>query len=492
MSHPDSPATAKPQSGENAQKQSGQEQSGQEQSGKGGRLKGAMQNKIFRNKRQAKDNRVGLPPRRAAVQLLQSVLQDKKPLDNALGRYGQRGPMQHLAQRDRALARAITATSLRRLGQINALLDSFLEKPLPKKCGSLREILISGMAQILFMDAPDHAAIDLAVCLCQLDKRCRHLDKLANAILRRTTREGHELIAGQDALRLNTPDWLWQRWSSAYGEEITRQIVSAHMSEAMLDLSVKSDPAAWAEKLNALLLPNGSLRLNHKGMIERLEGYDQGAWWVQDVAASIPALLMGDIAGKRVADLCAAPGGKTAQLAAMGAQVTAVDNNAIRVDRLKENIQRLRLDIEVIEADVEKWFVRDLFDAILLDAPCSATGTIRRHPDLPYLKQESDIAELIDIQRRLLKKAVSLLKPGGHLVYCTCSLEEEEGYDQIKWLMREDPKLTLSPIGIQESRGQAQWMASGVVRTLPFHGVGAGQDVVGLDGFFAARIIKNP
>ena len=154
--------------------------------------------------------------------------------------------------------------------------------------------------------------------------------------------------------------------------------------------------------------------------------------------------------------------------------------------------QRPQTINSIISGRIEKWFVRDPFDAILLDAPCSATGTIRRHPDLPYLKQESDITELVEIQRRLLKKAVSLLKPGGHLVYCTCSLEEEEGYDQIKWLVREDPKLTLSPIGIQESRGQAQWMASGVVRTLPFHGVGAGADVTGLDGFFAARIIKNP
>lgn len=436
-----------------------------------------------------RDHQVGLPARRAAARLLNAVLQKKQPLDDVLGRAGDGGYMFDLPTRDRALARAIVGTSLRRRGQIDHVLNTFLERGLPAKAGTLYAILLSGAAQLLFMSVPAHAAIDLAVRLAQWDPRAKGYDKLVNAVLRRVSEKGAAIADGLDPARVNTPDWLWERWVRTWGEERARELGAAHLVEPPLDLSVKSEPEVWAERLSGLLMPTGSIRLLPKGRIEELPGFAEGAWWVQDIAATIPAQLLGDIAGKRVADLCAAPGGKTAQLALSGASVVAVDGSKTRLSLLTENLKRLRLSAETVHADARTWQPEERFDAILLDAPCSSTGTIRRHPDIPYLKSDKDIAELAAVQASLLDNAVSLLTPGGTLVYSTCSLEPEEGEAQIAALMARNPAIRLDPIRPDEPFAVTAWAeASGCVRTFPSECRLQDPEWSGMDGFFAARL----
>ncbi|MFW2391257.1 MAG: RsmB/NOP family class I SAM-dependent RNA methyltransferase [Methyloceanibacter sp.] len=436
-----------------------------------------------------RDHQVGLPARRAAADLLNAVLQKKQPLDEVLGRARDGGYLFDLPLRDRALARAIVGTSLRHKGQIDAVLNTFLERGLPSRAGTLYAILLSGAAQLLFMSVPPHAAIDLAVRLAKWDPRAKRYDKLVNAVLRRVADKGGEIAAKLDAARVNTPDWLWDRWVRAWGEERTRASAEAALVEPPLDLTVKSDPDGWAARLGGRVLPTGSVRILPKGRIEDLDGFIDGNWWVQDAAASLPAQLLGDLTGKRVADLCAAPGGKTAQLALAGAEVVAVDHSKSRLERLEENLKRLGLTVETVRADAGAWQPEERFDAILLDAPCASTGTIRRHPDIPYLKSDKDIAELVDVQARLLDNAVSLLKPGGTLVYSTCSLEPEEGEAQIAALMARNPAIRIDPLRKDEPLGDTEWAeASGILRTFPFQLDLGSPEWSGLDGFFAARL----
>ena len=436
-----------------------------------------------------RDHQVGLPARRAAASLLDAVLQKQQPLDDVLGR-DRGGVLYDLPTRDRALTRAIVGTSLRRKGQIDCVLKTFLEKGLPGRAGTLYPILLSGAAQILFMNVPPHAAIDLAVRLAQWDPRAKRYDKLVNAVLRRVSEKGAGIADSLDPARINTPDWLWERWVRAWGEEKTGAIAEAQLIEPPLDLTVKGDADMWAEKLGGRVLPTGSVRLILRGRVEELEGFSEGAWWVQDAAASIPAQLLYDISGKRVADLCAAPGGKTAQLAARGAAVTAVDLSKTRLARLEENLARLGLAAETVAADATQWQPEAPFDAVLLDAPCSSTGTIRRHPDVPYLKTDADIAELAALQTRLLDNAVRLLKPGGTLVYSTCSLEPEEGEAQVAALLARNDSLRIEPIRLNEPFGDTEWSrSSGVLRTFPFQLQLDSPEWSGMDGFFAARLV---
>jgi 16S rRNA (cytosine967-C5)-methyltransferase len=362
------------------------------------------------------------------------------------------------------------------------MLGRFLERPLPVDAFEARFILIAGAAQLAFMEVAPHAAIGLAVEQAKATRAARHLSGLVNAVLRRVNATKAAILAEQDASKLNTPAWLWQRWVRHYGESTASRIAAAHLEEPLLDLSVKANAAAWAERLSGSLLPWGTVRLSAKGRIEDIEGYDEGAWWVQDAAAALPALLLGDVKGLRVADLCAAPGGKTAQLAAQGARVTAVDISAPRLRRLQDNLTRLNLEAETVQANVSEWTPSEPFDAILLDAPCSATGTIRRNPDIPYLKSEADIAALAAAQAKLLSHALGLLAPGGHLVYATCSLEPEEGEEQIQALLAERSDAALLPIQADELGIPSEAITpQGMLRTLPFQ---AG----GMDGFFAARL----
>ena len=442
-----------------------------------------------RPRRSGGGDQPGLPARLAAVALLIDVLEHREPLDAALSRQTARGALPGLPPRDRALARAIVGTALRRKGQIDALLGHFLERPLPKTAGPLRHILSAALAQILFMQMPPHAVVNLAVEQCRANRGSLRFDKLVNAVSRRAAREGAALIAGQDAARLNTPDWLWQRWTAAYGEAATRRIAEIHLAEPALDLSVKSNALQWADRLGGIALPTGSVRLRPKGRIESLQGFSEGEWWVQDAGAALPVRLLGDVAGKRVADLCAAPGGKTAQLAASGADVVAVDVSKGRLRRLDENLQRLKLTAQLVEADAANWKPAEPFDAVLLDVPCLATGTIRRHPDIPHLKRETELGPLTELQAALLANARNLVKPSGLLIYCTCSLEPEEGEQQIAKLLELDSAIRVEPVVPGNLTGEAAWVTDkGFLRTLPFQCDTGDPLMAGIDGFFAAKL----
>jgi 16S rRNA (cytosine967-C5)-methyltransferase len=305
--------------------------------------------------------------------------------------------------------------------------------------------------------------------------------------LRRVSERGAELLARQDGIRLNVPRWMWQRWSAVYGADMARRIAEASLSEAPLDLSLKpeEDVRAWADRLGGEVLATGSVRLVASGRIEDLPGYTQGAWWVQDAAAALVARLAGDVRGRAVADLCAAPGGKTAQLAAHGASVTAVDVSPSRLDRLRGNLERLRLSARLVAADVATWAPGVTFDAVILDAPCTATGTIRRHPDILRLKAADDVARMAQLQQRLLANAARLVRPQGLLLYSTCSLEPEEGPEQMVQFLAAHPAFQRAPapgdgLGIPAESFTAQ----GDLRTLPCH---AG----GMDGFYVARLRRG-
>jgi len=439
--------------------------------------------------RKARDYNVGLPARQAAVNLLSNVLTDRMPLDDALINSRAAREMANLAERDRGLARAITSTTLRRLGQIDAVLDQFLDKKPPKRSGPLREILRAATCQLLFLDTPAHAAIDLAVTQCKQDRNARHFGKLANAVLRRVSEQGPEIVASQEPGRINTPGWLWKRWVTAYGEETARRVGQAHVHGATLDLTVKKDPERWAEKLNGIVLDTGTVRLTQSGQIGNLEGFSNGDWWVQDAGAALPVRLFGDVRGKTIADLCAAPGGKSAQLAFAGAHVTAVDISDRRLERVRENMDRLGLQVETVSADAARWKPNEKFDAVLLDAPCTGTGTIRRHPDIARLKSAKDLEELTKLQTRLLGNAVTLLRPGGTLVYCTCSLEKEEGEAQIAGLLKCVSNAHVESVDPKEVGGHNSWVTDeGFLRTLPYDLEPRVGELTGIDGFFAARI----
>ena len=429
----------------------------------------------------------GLQSRQLAAYVLKAVLRNGRTFDETFAESGAKAAFSVLAFRDRAFARAIAATALRRLGQIETMLGRFIEKPLADDAFEARFILIAATAQLAFMEVAPHAAIGLAVEQTKAIRGARHMTGLVNAVLRRIDENKAAILRDQDAAALNTPAWLRRRWEAHYGDETASRIAAAHLEEPPLDLSVKSgDAEAWATKLGGALLPWGTVRFQAKGRIEDIEGYDAGAWWVQDAAAALPALLLGDVHGLRVADLCAAPGGKTAQLAARGAHVTAVDISAARLRRLSENLARLSLDAELVQANVAEWMPAERFDAILLDAPCTATGTIRRNPDIPYLKSDADIAALSAVQSRLLSHALGLLKPGGRLVYATCSLEPEEGEDQIRAVLAARSDIVLSPVQHGELEAPAEAITpEGMLRTLPFL-------MGGMDGFFAARLTSQP
>jgi 16S rRNA (cytosine967-C5)-methyltransferase len=429
----------------------------------------------------------GLAARDLAVALLASVLRDGHTLEDAMDDASRARPP--LEARDRAFARLIAATVLRRQGELEAVLRTYLEKPLPARQGRLWPILLGAAAQLLMLGTPPHAAVALAVAQCRRDPGARRFDRLANAVLRRVAEHGAAVLAGLDAPRCNIPDWLWQGWVAAYGEATARRIAAASLVEAPLDISVKSEPEVWAERFDGIVLPTGSVRLPAGGRLVDLAGYADGAWWVQDAAAALPPRLFGEVGGLAVADLCAAPGGKTALLAASGAAVTAVDVAPDRLERIRENLARLKLTAALVVADVTAWAPERVFDAVLLDAPCTATGTLRRHPDILRLKRPGDLDKLVALQARLLEAATKLVRPGGLLVYCTCSLEPAEGEDQVTRLLESAPDFVRVPIAPEEIGGEPDWItAAGDLRTLPFHLQRPEPGLSGLDGFYAARL----
>jgi 16S rRNA (cytosine967-C5)-methyltransferase len=439
----------------------------------------------------------GLAARDVAASALFSVFVEKRAFDDVFAKVSE---ARSLAPRDRGFARLIAATVLRHRGSLNAVIRSFLDKPLPENQGRLEPILLCAAAQLLFLRTPPHAAISLAVDQCRVDSAARRFDKLANAVLRRVSVEGDAVLAELDVVKLNVPSWLLARWQNTYGHEVAREIALASLTEAPLDLSIHGDVNAWAETLGGSVLPTGSIRLNASGRIEDLPGYDDGAWWVQDAAAALPVKLFGDLRGKQVADLCAAPGGKTAQLAAGGARVTSVDKSPGRLNRLKGNLARLGLDAETAVADASAFDPGRQYDAVLIDAPCTATGTIRRHPDILHLKRDDDVAALAAVQAPILARAATLVEPGGTLVYCTCSLEPAEGRDQVAKFLAVHPEFSRSPVTPADLVGPGSvghdvvkaWISDeGDLRTLPHHLSDLPFGQTGMDGFFAARLIRD-
>ncbi|MGE0697521.1 MAG: RsmB/NOP family class I SAM-dependent RNA methyltransferase [Hyphomicrobiaceae bacterium] len=435
----------------------------------------------------------GLVARRLAVQLIEAVLTGGHALDEALETAGRKPDFAKLEARDRGFARLIAATVLRRLGTLDAVLGRFLERPLPLAATRPRAILLAGAAQILLLGTPAHAAINLAVEQCRQDVKAGRFDKLANAVLRRVAETGPAIVASLNVPRIDMPDWLWQRWCAAYGEETAGRIATASLTEAQLDISVKEDAAGWAERLGGILLATGSVRLAEAGRVEELPGFADGAWWVQDAAAALPSRLLGMVDGLDVADLCAAPGGKSAALAAAGAHVKAVDISTERVARLQSNMARLGYAdrVAAVTTDIETWRSGRSFDAVLLDAPCLSTGTIRRHPDLLHLKRPGDIGRIVPLQQRLLESASRLVKPGGRLVYCVCSIEPEEGEGVVEAILAAHADFRRSPVSADEiTGGSSDWItAKGDLRTLPFHEPAPG--VAGMDGFYAARLTRT-
>jgi len=435
----------------------------------------------------------GLAARRIAADIVDGVLHKHRTLDDQLDGAGAHPGLKTLSDRDRALMRRLVATTLRRLGTLGHLLSRLLDRGIPTDAPRAQSALLIGAAQILWMDVPDHAAVDLSVRLVQSDRRASKYAGLVNAVLRRCAREGAPLIDEVKSETLDVAPWLLQRWTAHYGEAVARDIAHAIGHEPSLDITVKSDSAQWASRLHGKMLPTGSVRTLLQGSVTMLPGFTEGQWWVQDAAAALPARLFGDVSGKHIADLCAAPGGKTAQLAHAGARVVAVDRSANRMARLRDNLVRLSLQAEAVVTDAAEWQGTDkLFDGILVDAPCTSTGTIRRHPDIGWLRQEADIAALTALQKRLLQRAATLIKPGGTLVYCTCSLEPEEGEHAIAGFLATDSSMRRVPIEPSEVADLSEIVTvEGDLRTLPCHLPNEEPRLGGLDGFYAARLVKS-
>jgi len=430
-----------------------------------------------------------LRARIAALEIISSVLDRKNALDQALE---DSENLPALSARDRGFTRMLATTTLRRLGQIDHIITACEERSGASRPPVLDHILRLGVTQLIFMNVPDHAAVDTSVRLAE-EKGCARQKGFVNAVLRNVARTGKVLAEKQDAGRLNTPEWLVKLWVEDYGLRGAAEIMQANLAEAPLDLTLKDETTRnyWSSHFQAINFPTGSLRIiDGAGNVAGMDGFEDGAWWVQDAAAAIPAQLLGDISGRKVADLCAAPGGKTAQLAARGANVIALDRSVKRLERLKENMHRLGFEdrVEVIVSDAAAWRPKEGFDFILLDAPCSATGTIRRHPDVLHLKREGDIARLADLQARLLDHAFSLLSPGGVLVYCTCSLQKTEGEHQISTFLQRQSNAHKIAVTADEVGGMNELLTEdGDVRILPYHRAASG----GMDGFFISRIGKT-
>lgn len=433
----------------------------------------------------------GLASRRVALHILNDIFFQRRSLDEA---YAQaEDDFAALESRDRGFVRLLVATVLKRAPQIDAALSALLHEPLQNlKPPQLLNVLRLGAAQIAFLQMPPHAAVNTSVELAAQSGMAWQ-KSLVNAIMRRIAQDGLPQLEPRDAGRLNTPDWLWQQWLDDYGVEAALDIAGANLGEAPVDFTVKENPALWAERLAATLLPTSSLRLPSAGFVPGLAGFDDGAWWVQNAAAALPvkfiaAHFRGDMRGKKIIDLCAAPGGKTAQLAAMGADVIALDRSAPRLKRLQENMARLKLSAASVVADGAAWMPPAPVDAVLLDAPCSATGTIRHQPDVLRLKDIRDQDKLAALQKRLMLNAMKMLKPGGVLLYCTCSVQKAESEAQTDWLLAQDAGAALSPIRAGEVAGiNAMLTPRGELRALPHHW----REYGGIDGFYAARFVKS-
>jgi 16S rRNA (cytosine967-C5)-methyltransferase len=409
------------------------------------------------------------PTRESAFDLLTAVLERHRPLEEALDTL----PAQDL--RDRAAAHRLAAAVLRRMGTLDAVLEPFLRKEPPEP---VRNILRIGAAGLLLLQTPGHAAVATAVGLAKR-RGLTPFSGLINAVLRKVAAAGPDVLGDLDPARLDTPAWLWTAWGAS-----ARAIATAHQVEAPLDVTLKPGVATPE---GGVLLPTGSVRFPAGTRVGDIQGFEAGDLWVQDAAAALPARLLAVGPGERVADLCAAPGGKTAQLAAAGALVTAIERDAGRIERLVENLKRWGLEAEVINADAVEWTPPGLFDAVLLDAPCSATGTIRRHPDVARVKRPRDVQTVVQAQDKLLEAAVRMLRPGGRLVYAVCSLQPEEGAPRVAAAVARGG-VRVDPFRAEELAGLPEGLTKdGFLRTHP----GFWRERGGMDGFFAARLVRG-
>jgi 16S rRNA (cytosine967-C5)-methyltransferase len=408
------------------------------------------------------------PTRESAFDLLTAVLERHRPLEEALDAL----PAQD--SRDRAAAHRLTAAVLRRMGTLDAVLEPFLRKEPPEP---VRNILRIGAAGLLLLETPMHAAVGTAVDLAKR-RGLTPFSGLINAVLRKVATAGPAVLDDLDAARLDTPAWLWTAWGQS-----ARAIATAHQIEAPLDVTLKP---GVAPPEGGTLLPTGSVRFPAGTRVTDIPGFEAGDLWVQDAAAALPARLLGVRPGERVADLCAAPGGKTAQLVAAGAVVTAVERDATRIERLTENLRRWGLAAEMVNADAVEWTPPALFDAVLLDAPCSATGTIRRHPDVARIKRPRDVQTVVQAQDKLLEAAARMLRPGGRLLYAVCSLQYEEGAPRVAAAVARGG-LRHESFRPEELAGLPEGLTrDGFLRTNP----GLWGERGGMDGFFAGRLVR--
>ena len=429
----------------------------------------------------------GMDARRAVLEILDRV-DEGATLDDAIARTS---PFEHLEGPDRSFARLLASETLRRRGAIDHVIGAYIDRPLPKKSARVMDILRIATAQLLILETPPHAAASTAVELAKERGETQGYASLINAVVRKISGAGKAELDKIPA-RTDTPSWMWRAWERSYGPLGAKAIAEAHRGTPPLDLTLKSgeDAAAWVARFKAAdlepaLLPSGSIRFARISDVTALPGFDEGAWWVQDAAASLPVRLLGDVAGKTVFDLCAAPGGKTMQLASAGAIVTAVDKSGARLERVEENLARTKLQAALVEDDVLRFRPAEKADAILLDAPCTSTGTIRRHPDIPWSKGETALTALAELQGKMIDHALSLLKPGGLLVYCVCSLQREEGEAQAKAALARHPEIARVPVRAEEIGGLDKAVnRDGDLRTLPSMLAEAG----GMDGFFAMRL----
>ena len=417
----------------------------------------------------------GVAARRAAAGLLGQVLGEQVMLSEALG-----APyMQKLGYEERARAQRLATETLRSLERVDRIMKPFLRKPPPLAVHNVLRIA----TYELCTGGAAHGVVNDAVSSVGANKRTEKMKGLTNAVLRKVVDKGPEEWAKLRVPRL--PKWLRSPLSQAYGAENVGAIERVHFAGAPLDLTPKGDGVALAKRVDGTLTETGSVRLEGAVQVTALAGYDVGDWWVQDAAAALPVAILKPAPGEKIVDLCCAPGGKTMQLAASGAEVTAVDTSERRMQRVRENLKRAKLSAELVVGDALE--TSGQYDAVLLDAPCSATGTIRRHPDLPLVKDGSEFGELIELQAQMLAHAITLLKPGGRLVFCTCSLLPDEGECQIEDLLDEHPELEIDREALKVAGVDPTWITEeGGLRLRPDYWPDQG----GMDGFYIALLRK--
>lgn len=434
----------------------------------------------------------GLEARAAATKILAAVVDRKVSLDGMMEPTNGNLVYRALPEADRSLVRAILNAGLRHLPRIDAALSSLIKTPLPEGAHALHHVLSVAATQILYLDIPDHSAVDLAVEQANLDPRNRRFAPLVNAVLRRLSREKDAILDWSEDIPA-MPVWFFNRLEKVYGRPTAIAIADAQMVPAAIDITVKSDAAGWAKRLNGAVLPMGSVRLRpFDGPVTALPGFEEGEWWVQDAAASLPVRLFGTLSGKRVVDLCAAPGGKTAQLVLAGASVTALDQSPSRLKRLASNLERLKLPAELVEANMLDFSPEKGFDAALLDAPCSSTGTTRRHPDVLWTKGPEDIETLAALQARMLEHALTLINPGGLVVFSNCSLDPAEGEAMVTRLLQGRSDVVRLPVSAADWPGLEDAVSPlGEFRTTPAM-LPASPDLAGgLDGFYAVALKRS-